>query len=468
MSIDQPENVNSTSLDQVDGVFNGVEYDSSPIIRTPPEYPEAILQQTDKANRLYSSFQSHNKQFVTSNKSSSNLMVRWNDSFIDSTQRLIVDSWTGADQKGMQKTSKTISKANSLFSWSSTDAYIAERKRQLKLSRSLKSKSNDNKTDEVNHLKVEKESEETSEDVKRKKELKKLHIKVSSTSTTNKLSRIVENESNKFIHARIQMIKAHHSEQINQEIHDRKKRDHETYLRKLKMKEAEYERELLEATLNREKHSFFSTLFGFNATTSKGDSDAQSRTSIDSETSVATSTNQTSVNSKNKRFSFLPVVSIWGSQGSSNGKIRSNDSLTVKKESKPDHIPGSNGGSPSRPTTPKIVISEAGAPDAVESTPQTQVDEVLFEDEEGSEDEEFSEFASTPPPTNSRLASPVKQDSPKSGQSPNSYKFMSIDDTITAPTSKINTDLVDFFDSTSVKKQNTTNNDINDDNLVNL
>lgn len=84
-----------------------------------------------------------------------------------------------------------------------------------------------------------------------------MHLEIPKESITNKLNRIVDRESNKFIHKRIQLIKAHHSEQISKEIHERKRKDHERHLNKLKEKEEEYERALQAATSEQGKQNGF-------------------------------------------------------------------------------------------------------------------------------------------------------------------------------------------------------------------
>lgn len=82
-------------------------------------------------------------------------------------------------------------------------------------------------------------------------------------SLSNKLSRIVELESNKFIRARLQEISLHHSEQMSLQISERKRRDHERHLERLKAKEEQYNREL-ELAMKDKKGGFFS-IFNFGA-----------------------------------------------------------------------------------------------------------------------------------------------------------------------------------------------------------
>ncbi|KAK6205447.1 uncharacterized protein RJT21DRAFT_124595 [Scheffersomyces amazonensis] len=459
-----PDPITITS-DQLESVFGDTHYDTSPPPPTPPEYVESLLQQTDKANKYYVSLQSYSNQFIPS---SGHSVVRWTNSSLETTQKLIVDSWLVADQKRSQKsvlTNRSMATANTLFSWSSSDAYIQERKRQLKANKNdQKVKNNMTRTDKDTSPSPDKDDESA---IKRADDLNKLNITVSNVSITNKLSRIVEKESNRFIHSRIESIRAHHSEQINQQIHERKKKDHELYLRKLKIKEAEYEREI-EATLNKEKLGFFGSLFGFNTTSSR-EFDIQSRTSTDSQTSVATSGNQSTVPKVAKRFSFLPVTSIFGSPGV---KSRSNDSLGVKKD-KIDSVLNtppigvsttpkvSSDAPPITITSPPISsLSINGNDIPISDTPISSPagESPEHEDEDEDDEEEFAEFTSTSPIT-SNTEPPISQITHTS-----TSRFMTMDDAFPKP-SNINGDLLDIF-STTPTKTNPAKSD--DTNLVNL
>lgn len=240
-------------------------------------YPELILQQSEHGNKYYSSFQSHSKQFMTGDQLSNNKILRWSDSTIEQTQKLILDHWGSnndikeGNNNNKQKPSTTTTgslRANALFSWSSSDAYIEARKKEL---RRLKGDSNIKRHD------LSKSSNghiaDTEEDNKKTKLQESLNIAFPKQSINNKLNRIVEAESNKFIHARIQRIKKHHNDEMSKQIHERKRRDHEEYLRKLKIKEEEYEKSIQAAIeANQNKPGFFGSLFGFNPTSASASS----------------------------------------------------------------------------------------------------------------------------------------------------------------------------------------------------
>ncbi|CAH2354127.1 hypothetical protein CLIB1423_14S02718 [[Candida] railenensis] len=324
--------------------------------RTPYTYPEAILQQTDNANRYYFQFQSFQRQFIQEDQDSLNKSMRWSSkSKIQQTSKKIIEDWLISEQKGRtietENEVKKVSPANTLFSWSSGDSYIQERRRQIE-ERKRKSKhaaaaANGTTTKTVNEKKPENDKELTSKTVKKKAAPKE--------SIASKLNRTIEAESNKFIHARIQKIKAHHNEQISKKIHERKRKDHENHLMRLKLKEEEYEKGLLLNANSKQGGGFFGTIFGFNNTpsgskkeipegseiigtssiTEKTNSRPSTPVDLAFETSTPMSTSSTTSTatstvpeskvssgsiSKNKRFSFLPKGTMWNSDGNQNSK----------------------------------------------------------------------------------------------------------------------------------------------------
>lgn len=317
--------------------------------RTPYTYPEAILQQTDNANRYYFQFQSFQRQFIQEDQDSLNKSMRWSlKSKIQQTLKKIIEDWLISEQKGRtietENEVKKVLPANTLFSWSSGDTYIQERRRQIeerkRKSMHAAAAANGTTTKAVNDKKPENDKEHLSKAAKKKTTPKE--------SIASKLNRTIEVESNKFIHARIQKIKAHHNEQISKKIHERKRKDHENHLMRLKVKEEEYEKGLLMNTSLKQGGGFFGTIFGFNnnpsgskkeipegsdlngasSITDKRNSrpatpvdlafEASTPRSTSSTTSTATSTApepkvSTSSSSKNKRFSFLPKGTMWNS-----------------------------------------------------------------------------------------------------------------------------------------------------------
>jgi len=288
-----------------------------------PEYPESLLQQTKKANKYYNSFQGLTKQFIDENNEQSGV-VRWSKSAIHVTLKSIVENWQTVDIQGTTKNTEAEnndehrdfvkSTANTLFSWSSGDSYIESRKRELRFRNNQLMTNGGNVQHKMDNSDTDKEIGKNNDNLK-----KKLHLELPKESITNKLNRIVDRESNKFIHRRIQLIKAHHSEQISKEIHERKRKDHERHLDKLKQKEEEYDRALQAATSEQGKQNgFFGSLFGFNVGSNNNSHSIDLQPEVDN---LNLNRNLTSSPlNKNKKFSFLPTsgLSLWGNNVSAN------------------------------------------------------------------------------------------------------------------------------------------------------
>lgn len=390
-------------------------------------YPESILQQTQNANKYYNSFQRHTKQFIDETNTQGDV-VRWSNSVIQHTLKSIIDSWQAVDVKGIMNDSaeneedkvskKEIqSTANTLFSWSSGDSYIESRRRELQ---HRNDKADTPITSHANILgKKETNKEEEQTSLKKDKLLKSLYIEPPKESITNKLNRIVDRESNKFIHRRIQLIKAHHSEQISKEIHERKRKDHELHLNKLKQKEEEYEKRLHAATNDQgRQNKFFGSLFGFSAGTT-----ANSNESLEEKDHKSPNLNVTSSPSgKNKRFSFLPgtSISLWGHTGTANkntklpkdtDEIETDHSLNIHlptKESQKDvplqaPLPHQNQNSSiQRTLKPKKEAKEEDdqleSAEVIENGGEKKKDNQIDSDHEADEEEdEFEEFSSSIP-----------------------------------------------------------------------
>lgn len=219
-------------------------------------YPELLLHQAPHGVHYYGSLQQVTRQFVDDN-SSKNIM-QFSNSNLGVRLREMVHAWDAIDSEGRHSFNNpdsdfngpvsSSSAANSLFSWSTSDVSIAARKRQL-LERSATSQSLNgtisNRSDPG------------------------LPLPTSAGSNPlalQRLPRVVERESNKFIQDRIEVIKAHHKSEASKKIDERKRRDHEMHLQRIKRKEAEYERSLKAAialqNMNRQS-GFFGSLFGF-------------------------------------------------------------------------------------------------------------------------------------------------------------------------------------------------------------
>lgn len=330
------EDINNIKLQELlDIIFKEVSVPERTTDHT-PEYPESLLQQTQKANKYYNSFQGLTKQFIDESNMRSDV-VRWSKSVIQVTLKSIVDNWQTVDVQGTTKSTEAEnndehrnlmqSTANTLFSWSSGDSYIESRKRELQFRNSQLMTNNGSVQDKKDSLVTDKEIDTNHDKLK-----KKLHLELPKESITNKLNRIVDRESNKFIHKRIQLIKAHHSEQISKEIHERKRKDHERHLDKLKQKEEEYDRALQAATSEQGKQNgFFGSLFGFNAGSINNSHSIDLQPEIENPSPNRNLTSSPS--NKNKKFSFLPTsgLSLWGNITSVNkGTKAANTKIDIK------------------------------------------------------------------------------------------------------------------------------------------
>lgn len=200
-------------------------------------YPEQILQLSDNGLRYNACFQRYTRQFVDDRPDQ---MVRWHGSAIENALNSINTVWNENDRgvvsRERDEKDQATTRANaatSLFSWSTDKSYLEQKKAK-------------NSTSGRSPPKLE------------TREKSKFQT---SESMSNKLGRIVEIESNRFIRARLKEISLHHSEQMSQQISERKRRDHERHLERLKMKEEQYNKEL-EQAMKEKKGGFFS-IFNF-------------------------------------------------------------------------------------------------------------------------------------------------------------------------------------------------------------
>ncbi|CAI5760114.1 unnamed protein product [Candida verbasci] len=359
-------------------------------------YPESILHQTAKGNKLYTQFQSYNRQFI--NDDSSSNIVRWKNSIIEQASNIILNNWL--NQNNDDKSISTISLNNALFTWSSTDEYIARRKKQLQKLKGIKEEI------EEHHEEVDKSKNEL---------IEKLNLKFSKEPINHRLNRAIESESNKFISDRIKVIRQYHTQKMLEEIEERKKNDYETYLKKLKLREEELEKQ--DANLKTNSGNFFGNLFGFN--TAK---EEESRNSFESETTLDSSTH-------NKRKTGFP---LFGATLFSSKKPQIDKPETLFET---DHHQ-----------------SEQSFNLDIDQLEQLEKHE--DDDEEDEKDDDFTDFTSTKP----------ENESPKKEEVKLNRNFFSIDK------AKPNNELIDLFDNDEpVFKDNNNNNNTNDDvNLLDL
>lgn len=222
-----------------------------------PVYPELLLHKLTRANRFYNSFQRYTRQF-TGDDNQPNL-VQFSNSQFGLLLAQKIHGWDQVDPEGSyiplvtsEPGKKALIKplgsgtANSLFSWSSGEKYISARKLELQ-NKAPGSPTNKDRA-----------FTSTPPPSSRNK-----------PSMAQRITSVVEVESNKLIQDRIQVIKAHHIEQASRKIDERKKRDHELYLRRVKMKENEYEEAIKAAIASKdlEKRSlgFFGSIFGISS-----------------------------------------------------------------------------------------------------------------------------------------------------------------------------------------------------------
>lgn len=275
--------------------------------------PENILHSAPHAGKYYGSFQQLTRQFVDGESHGN--VVQFSTSKLDHLLREKVNAWNNSSEheprpasasRDMDLLAPTTVQggAGSLFSWSTSDTSIAARKRQLQ-QRSATSLSLEGKN---------------SSSLDTRPTLPLPANRVTKPSVMQRLNRIVEKESNKFIQDRIEVIKAHHRKEASKKVDERKRRDHEMRLQRIKQKEEEYEQSLKNAIAMQSNHrqsGFFGSLFGMLKLNSSSfvldtlDPDPPSypapvTTSSSSEDiKVATPT-------KAKRMSFFPA-SLFGS-----------------------------------------------------------------------------------------------------------------------------------------------------------
>lgn len=455
------------------------------------EYPEALLQTTDNANKYYNGFQRYTRQFIETDTGG---VVRWHDSKLEATERQIVESWLGTEvnkrtTQDKKQPSAAISKANKLFKWSSGDAYIFARKHELKMKKGAI---------ELNGVDVSTEANSETNKSQGSDNKSAIKIQVPGESVTNNLNRAIEIESNNFIHARIQKIKAHHSEAIEKQIHERKKVDHELHLQRLRLKEEEYER-AMEASLaaQQKQPGFLGSLFGFAASTPQQNLTQHPDTSslaLDSTPQTASSTNT----NKSKRFSFLPTF------GKSDAPLKqdlpSTDAVDeIEKGDNEEEVTESKR-SPDKSAEPKVSLDEIEAKSKISQEKVATSPKINKENEnvsltnkankgttstvEDTSDDYFDDFESSvqpsvPPTNNDPFGELSMFDTSTSIQQPNmatkpkesklKHEFLSFDNhKPTSSTSSQNmAELMDIFGTPSpTQPSKSTPKDIDVDNLL--
>lgn len=200
-----------------------------PITKT---YPEAILQDEPNATRYYNDLQRYTPQLLK--EDGTNSIVRWVDSHIQVSQRVVVDSWAGVSLGLLKK--KQQLKANKLFKWASSDAYAEQIKRDYMIKTGVIDPSLGNNVDAHQQDKAPPGI---------------LNLVVNpklSQQVFEKLTHLIEQEANRFVRIRIEKKRLQLTEAMAHQISERKRKDHENHLLRLKLREEEYEREGLTTT----------------------------------------------------------------------------------------------------------------------------------------------------------------------------------------------------------------------------
>lgn len=407
----------NNSVNGIEGKDNGNECTNNHEIDR--IYPELILQldTVNHANKYMASFQRHHRQFINT-AAEETAVLRWKTSTIASLQGLIVEqSFLGNKGGSAEDQISSVSghggvnerrraylrpASSALFSWSSNDAYIEARKQELlrrgrKVSSSLEHHDNDDEDESIGAGSDQKKEDSL---------IDKVGMRLPNDSTMNRLNTIIDKESNKFIHERIQIIKAHHSEQISKKINERKRKDHELHLQRLKAKEEQYELEMRAATEEKEKSNRFLGIFNFS--TSENNTVMDSTDSVD-KLDRSSNTSMASTAELKKRFSFLPKTNLFGSRDSE----RSLQNL--KKEKPENDLESSEIEEKEEKQEETEEVKEDNKEEAKKANSKTNAEESLrvdgqdldlifkvpnnFNNSDPATDlDEFEEFQSTPPP----------------------------------------------------------------------
>ncbi|KAG7196136.1 uncharacterized protein KQ657_000148 [Scheffersomyces spartinae] len=225
-----------------------------------PKHAEQLLYEAPNANKYYNAFQSYNRQFVENEHNDGKVVVRWHNSAIQKIQVRVFETWLrrrGEEEDSAKSKTKPESKnttRSALFAWSSGDSTVPY--------------SNTNKnsvalTLKLNSSLTKPSSEGSSSGTQDPEKLPKgLNLVASKESITNRLHKMVDQEASRLLQERIQDIKEHHMEEMSKQISERKRKDHELHLLRLKKREEEYEEKFYN-TNETSKPGFFGTLFGF-------------------------------------------------------------------------------------------------------------------------------------------------------------------------------------------------------------
>lgn len=197
-------------------------------------YPESLLQDEPNATRYYNDLQRYTPQLLK--KDGTNSIVRWVDSHIQVSQRVVVDSWAGVSLSQGALKKKQPLKANKLFKWASSDAYAEQIKRDYMI-----------KTGAIDPT-ILNDVDGHQQDKAPPGILNLVVNPKLSQQVFEKLTHLIELEANRFVRIRIEKKRLQLTEAMAHQISERKRKDHENHLMRLKLREEEYEREGLTTT----------------------------------------------------------------------------------------------------------------------------------------------------------------------------------------------------------------------------
>lgn len=245
----------------------------------PHVYPEQLLHIAPQGNKYNHSLQQYKRQFL--DDLLEGRIIQFSNSKLNTLLRQKVRSWEGdgaaAPETLVPEAVPSVLKtANALFSWSSGDLYIQARKEQLR----SQSKSPAPVTSPT----------------------KASFGPASKPSLPVRLHQVVDSESHKFIQDRIDVIKAHRLEQASKRVSERKQRDHDRYMERMKKKEEEYDKALnaaIKLKKDGKNQNFFGTLFSFGKSRGSSGMDA-SDNNLDLHTISSSKNSMESTNSRNK------------------------------------------------------------------------------------------------------------------------------------------------------------------------
>lgn len=314
------------------------ECSESPAIHHERVYPELLLHQAPHAAQYYGSLQQFTRQFV--DEESHRSIVQFSSSKLEQLLREKVNAWNSNDSEARLNSAdrdmtvsvpvSSNSAVNSLFSWSTSDSSIAARKRQLQ-ERSATSPSLNGRDSNATESRPS---------------LPLPAPRLPKALVMQRLTHVIEKESNRFIQDRIEVIKAHHRREASKKIDERKRKDHEMHLQRIKRKEEEYERSLKAAialqNMNRQS-GFFGTLFGlslkqysssFTLDILESDPPSYPPPAVASPTIVKP---KTPIQAKSKRSAFFPTNLFRSSNKSLRSLVTTSPQSTSRAETSFDN-----------------------------------------------------------------------------------------------------------------------------------